>query len=101
LTILERGVGDCEDEVMTAAADQLPFVTALPDIDEGRIRQFFDDCLASKCTHMKATIAKSLPLFSNVIPPDFVASFPAAEVKILAIESLKRPEIPSSQKLSA
>jgi hypothetical protein len=104
--ILERAVTDTEDEVVTAAAEQLPFVAGLADIDAGRIRQLFDDCAGSKCAHVKATISKSLPLFADVLPPEFVASFllrlsqdTAPEVKILAIESLKSSAIPLSTKI--
>jgi hypothetical protein len=104
--ILERAVKDTEDEVVTAAAEQLPFVARLVGIEEGPIRQFFDNCSASKCAHVKATISKSLPLFSDVLPSEFVANCllrlfqdPAPEVKIAAIESLESPAIPFPTKI--
>ncbi|OHS99071.1 hypothetical protein TRFO_08645 [Tritrichomonas foetus] len=99
--IIENASKDPDDEVQTAAAEELVFLSELQDIDKDKVRELLERLLKSNCSHVKTSTALALPDFVKVLPGDFVCSSliqltkdSSQEVKITAIQSLKSPKVP-------
>lgn len=104
--ILSTAVNDSEDEVKTAAAENLPFLATLNDIKGSDVTKLFTEFFESTCPHVKTSAVKSLPLFVSHITSEFLGSqLPkmakdeSQEVKITAIEALRSDAIPVSMKV--
>jgi hypothetical protein len=104
--ILKAAAGDPDDEVKTAAAEQLPFLTQLENLESESISALFESLFQSDCAHVRTSIAKYLPEFTPHLSADFIAKSllelskdQAQAVKITAIESLRSPKIPISTKI--
>jgi serine/threonine-protein phosphatase 2A regulatory subunit A len=100
IAIMDRACLDPEIEVRTAGADQLPFVAGLADLDAERSRLVLESLLSDSASVVKASAARFLPLFTNSLSAEFIASTlleltkdPAPEVAIVALDALKSPNI--------
>lgn len=104
--LLIEAVNDEEDEVKTAAAEELPYLAKLKGIERGDVANLMSDLFESTCPHVRTSAVRSLPLFINHLTSDFVATSllqmtkdQSQEVKITAIEALKSKEIPTKTKI--
>lgn len=97
---LQIGAKDQEEEVRMATCQQLSFISKMRDINTQKMKEMIDIFSKDPNQHCRTTIASSLPLFSNTLGFEFVASHlldlipdPSREVKLAAIESLKSKKI--------
>lgn len=104
--ILSAAVEDAEDEVKTAAAEELPFLSTLSGINGNDVTSLLTQFFEAKCPHVKTSAVKSLHLFINHITSEFLgthlpkmAKDESQEVKITAIEALKSKNIPVDMKI--
>lgn len=106
--IIENAANDTEDEVKTAAAEQLPLVVVLKGVQEAKkqVQGLIERLISSPCPHVKTSAVNALPLFYGIIDNDFITSNliklsvgDSREVTITALESLKSPKIPYQTKL--
>ena len=104
--ILSQASNDSDDEVKTAAAEELIFLSTFNNIDPQKVQTLISELLKSSCPHVKTSTAKAIPEFAGILDPDFVwtslinlTKDQSQEVKITAIESLKSPKVPAEIKL--
>ena len=104
--LLVEAVNDEEDEVKTAAAEELPYLATFAKIDEDCVRDLMSKFFESSCPHVRTSAVRSLPLLIDCLDSKFVGDSLLAmtkdksqEVKITAIEALKSQKIPAATKI--
>lgn len=101
LTYFEKAVEDADNEVRTAASQQLSFISTLNNVDVNRAKALVKNFLNDRCQHVRTSVVTILPHFAQLCGVEFVTSHlldliadQSSEVKIAAIEALKSSEIP-------
>ncbi|KAH0796004.1 HEAT repeat family protein [Histomonas meleagridis] len=95
-----------EDEVKTAAAQQMHFLSTLQNVEANKIKILFKNFFSAHCPHIKTAAISQLPYYVGILDNDYIINQfkglvkdSSEEVKIAAIETLQSERIPTDIKL--